>query len=102
MAKVWGKDLYIISAGPELSKLGRSQHPEKRLSEIARHMPFAECALWAIFPNGGCMEAALHKELANLHEKRGEWYRCSASVVAQKVATRLGMMEARESVGDDP
>ena len=99
MAKVWGKDLYIISAGPELTKLGRSQHPQKRLQEIARGMPWSECALWAVFPDAGCMETSLHKELAVLHERRGEWYRCSAGDVGQIVARRLGMLEVREDNG---
>jgi Meiotically up-regulated gene 113 len=101
MKKVWGKDLYLIAAGPELTKLGRSQHPEKRLQEFSRHMPFAECVLWAVFPNAGCLEAQLHKELAILHEKRGEWYRCSVETVARTVVSRLAVLDAPGG-GDDP
>ena len=100
MKKVWGKDLYLISAGPELTKLGRSQHPQKRQQEIARGMPFAECTLWAVFPDGGCLEAALHKELAILHEKRGEWYRAPVDKVAQTVVRCLSALEARDVDGD--
>ena len=96
MKKVWGKDLYVISAGPELSKLGRSQHVDKRLSEIKRGMPFAELRLWAVFPGAGPMEAALHRQMALGHEKRGEWYRCPAGDVAQTVVRCLGSMEELE------
>ena len=96
--KTWGQDLYIISAG-ELTKLGRSQHPQRRLQEISRGMPFQPCQLWAVFPDAGPMEAALHRELALGHEKRGEWYRCPAGDVAQTVVRRLGLME---EVGADP
>jgi len=42
------------------------------------------------------MEAALHRELALGHEKRGEWYRCPAGDVAQTVVRRLGLMEGVE------
>ena len=84
MTKVWGRDLYIIAAGPELTKLGRSQHPQKRLQEISRGMPFQPCRL--------------HRELALGHEKRGEWYRCSAETVAATVVRRLGSLEE----GEDP
>ena len=99
MTKVWGKDLYIIAAGLELTKLGRSQHPQKRLQEISRGMPFQPCSLFAVFPDAGPMEAALHRELALGHEKRGEWYRCSAETVAATVVRRLGSLE---DVGEDP
>jgi hypothetical protein len=99
MKKAWGQDLYIIAAGPELTKLGRSQHPQKRLQEISPGMPFQPCSLFAVFPDAGPMEAALHRELALGHEKRGEWYRCSAETVAATVVRRLGSLEG---VAEDP
>ena len=98
MKKAWGQDLYIIAAG-ELTKLGRSQHPQKRLQEISRGMPFQPCRLWGVFPDAGPVEAALHRELSLSHEKRGEWYRCSAADVAATVVRRLGLLE---EVGEDP
>ena len=88
----WGKDLYIITAG-ELTKVGRSQHPQKRLQEISRGMPFVECRLWAVFPNAGPLEAGLHRELGSLHEKRGDWYRCPVERIAQTVVARLNGLE---------
>jgi len=93
MKKTWGADLYIISAGPELTKLGRSQHPQKRLLEISRGMPFQPCRLWGVFPDAGPLESSLHKELSLSHEKRGDWYRCSAGDLAAVVVRRLGSME---------
>jgi Meiotically up-regulated gene 113 len=92
MARAWGKDLYIITAG-ELTKVGRSQHPLRRLKEIARGMPFAECRLWAVFPNAGPLEAGLHRELGLHHEKRGDWYRCPVEQIAQTVVARLNGLE---------
>ena len=89
----------MISAGPELTKLGRSHHVDRRLSEIKRGMPFASLRLWAVFPDAGPLEAALHRELALGHEKRGDWYRCSAEEVTASVVRRLGSME---DAGEDP
>ena len=99
MKKAWGQDLYIIAAGPELSKLGRSQHPQKRLQEISRGMPFQPCRLWGVFPDAGPLESSLHKELGLSQEKRGDWYRCSAGDLASVVVRRLGLME---DAGEDP
>ncbi len=91
--KTWGKDLYIIHAGPELTKLGRSQHPNKRLQEISRGMPFAECRLWSVFPDAGWLGPALQSELASLFEKRAEWYRASAHEISALVVRQLAELE---------
>ena len=98
MKKVWGKDLYIISAGPELTKLGRSQNPQKRLQEISRGLPFVQCRLWAIFPDVGALESALHKELSLGNARCGEWYQVPAVDVARTVVSRLGALT--EADGD--
>ena len=99
--KGWGADLYLVTAG-ELTKLGRSQHPHKRLQEIQRGVPWLECKLYAIFPNAGFLEAGLHKDLTARFQRHGEWYVCTASEVARTCVERLQGLEAAGASPPDP
>ena len=100
-AKKWGSDLYIVSA-PPLAKLGRSQHPQKRILEISRGCPWLDCKLWVTFPGAGFLEAGLHKELTSRFERHGEWYVCTASEVARSCVDRLLALEAVNALPDPP
>ena len=91
--KAWGADLYLVTAG-ELTKLGRSQHPHKRLQEIQRGVPWLQCKLYAIFPTAGFLEAGLHKDLTARFQRHGEWYVCTAYQVAETCVARLKALEA--------
>ncbi len=93
MAKNWGRHLYVIHAGNELTKVGRSQHPEKRLQEVSRGIPFVECRLWAVFPDSGWLEPALHRQLGSVYEKCAEWYRAPADEVLALVACQLAELD---------
>ena len=91
--KAWGADLYLVTAG-ELTKLGRSQHPHKRLQELQRGVPWLQCKLYAIFPTAGFLEAGLHKDLTARFQRHGEWYVCTAAQVAETCVARLKALEA--------
>ena len=88
----WGRDLYVISCG-EITKLGRSQHPQKRLQEVARGMPWSPCRLWAVFPDAGFLEAGLHRQLSGQFERRGEWYKVGPEVIARLAVAHLTAVE---------
>ena len=90
--KAWGADLYLIQAG-ELTKLGRSQHPQKRLQEIQRGVPWLRCHLYAIFPKCGFLEASLHRQIWGLFDRHGEWYLASPNQVAEVVLKQLAELE---------
>ncbi len=83
----------MISCG-EITKLGRSQHPQKRLAEISRGMPWSPCRLWAVFPDGGFLEAQLHRQLSGQFDKRGEWNKAAPDQIVQLVVEQLASVEA--------
>ena len=93
MSKNWGLDLYIIQT-EGLTKLGRSQHPQIRLREIQRGLPWSPCHLWAVFPRAGHLEAALHRTLAARYEKFAEWYKASPEQIVAVVASHIAALEA--------
>ena len=93
MPKKWGSDLYLLEIDGETVKLGRSQHPAKRLQEIARAQPFSPVRLYCVWPGAGCLEAGLHRLLAARFEKRLEWYRASPAAVARVVLAQLETLE---------
>ena len=57
-------------------------------------MPWSPCRLWAVFPDGGFLEAQLHRQLSSLHERRGEWYKVAPEGVVQLIVGELASVEA--------
>ena len=91
MAKDWGKDLYIISADNVLMKIGRSKDALRRFKEVKHSMPYADCKIVAILPDFGFAESLVHK--ATFYERRGEWFKCSATDALEAVCRVLTSLE---------
>ena len=93
MSKNWGLDLYIVET-EGMTKLGRSQHPQIRLREIQRGLPWSPCSLWCVFPRAGHIEAAVHRELAARFEKFAEWYKATPQQIVSVVALHIAALDA--------
>lgn len=88
----WGRDLYICSTG-EFTKVGRSQHVQRRMVEIRRGFPFQECPLVAVFPLAGGIELSVHRELEAAGVQRyNEWFLARPADVIRCVARQLGQL----------
>lgn len=78
--------VYIISAGPQVQKIGMSQNPFKRLGDlqVASH---SNLSLYAYVrtPLALQTEQLVHKKMAD-HHIRGEWFACSAQEATDAVA----------------
>ena len=98
MPRAYGTDLYVISAG-ELTKVGRSKHCQKRLTEISRGMPWTECRLVAVFPALGFLESWVHWALQQQGtERRGEWFWVDPQVAVRVVADQLRTLALSDSL----
>ncbi len=68
--------MYVIEAlQPGFIKIGRSNHPERRLSQLSTGNP-SELVILGKISGGSEVEAELHKGFTHLH-KRGEWFKAS-------------------------
>lgn len=90
---VWGRDLYIATAGG-FTKVGRSQHVPVRLLQLRRNMPFQDVQLYAVVHAAGPLETSVHRELTQLGAQRhGEWFLAPPAVVLSCVARQLANLE---------
>ena len=89
----WGRDLYVAKSG-DFTKVGRSQHVQKRMVELQRGMPFQECTLVALFPQAGSLELSIHRELEAASVQRyNEWFLARPADVIRCVAQQLANLE---------
>jgi T5orf172 domain len=90
---VWGRDLYIATAGG-FTKVGRSQHVPVRLLQLRRNMPFQDVQLYAVVHAAGPLETSVHRELTQLGAQRhGEWFLAPPAVVLSCVARQLANLD---------
>jgi hypothetical protein len=69
-----GKHLYLIQSGTGSFKIGRSDNPKKRLSQLQTGNP-EPLKLILILENKGGLELSLHRKLAHGKTKGGEeWF----------------------------
>ena len=96
IGRTWGQDLYIMSAGPDLVKVGRSYHAERRLGEVQRGAPWMDIHLAAVFADRGAVETLAHAVLSDWGFRRvgGEWWACSLAQASAAVAEALSEIEA--------
>lgn len=88
--------IYVIAAGPTLSKVGMSTNPERRLSGLATANAgrIALRRIFAVSPTDARrLERAAHIHLQP-HRKKGEWFRVGvldASAAIEQMAAALSI-----------
>ena len=87
--------VYVISDGLGLCKIGRSENPTRRLSDLQPGSS-AKLVLAAAIPTlrSSVLETIIHKSLAHLRE-RGEWFRIAADEAAEAI------MQAASALPDE-
>ena len=73
--------IYLIGDGGPLVKLGWALDPQSRLKRLQTGHP-SVLTLFAFYPGGRGLEAALHKEFSDLRV-RGEWFDDSEGMIRE-------------------
>ena len=96
IGRPWGQDLYIMCAGPDLVKVGRSYDAERKLGEVQRGAPWLDINLAAVFADRGAVETMAHAVLSDWGFRRmgGEWWACTVGQASAAIAEALSQIEA--------
>lgn len=85
-------NVYVISASPEISKIGKADSPGSRLSGLSTSSPY-KLEMYRVFPMASKKSALAVEKIAHatLSDKRmnGEWFAASPEVAAAAVQSAI-------------
>ena len=80
-------------------KIGRTNDLAGRTGELERSMPY-RVEILGVFPGAGCLEAAVHRQLAHCRNTNGagrEWFNVSLADAVCEISILMGNINAADA-----